>query len=167
MPRVRTLNELSKLQECGFGTPWPRHGLKLLYWFVDKYLEFDDDNEMCWRYNPTKRNFGFHPFENRCDGNVQLLPNIVLPYYEVGNLSKPKAHMLPKYVRKDYTGQHDDSNTDRIIVSIDGAHFDRVYVTEHLGESDYNQHGTYRISKSLIKIIQRYTRSEFLSAMGI
>ncbi|XP_053478124.1 uncharacterized protein LOC128606119 [Ictalurus furcatus] len=167
MPRVRTLNELSQLQECGFGTPWPRHGLKLLYWFVDKYLEFDDDNEMCWRYNPTRRNFGFHPFENRYDGNVQLLPNFVLPYYEVGNLSKPKAHMLPKYVRKDYTGQHDDSNTDRIIVSIDGAYFDRVYVTEHLGESDYNQHGTYRISKGLLEIIQRYTRSEFLSEMGI
>ncbi|KAI5107660.1 hypothetical protein C0J45_1254 [Silurus meridionalis] len=166
MPRLRTLNELSQLQESGYGQPHPRHGLKLLYWFVNKYIEFDEDNEMCWRYHPNRRYYGFHPFENRYDGNVQLLPDSGFPYYEVGNLSKPKAHRLPKYVQKYYTGYHDDSNTDRIIVSVDDEYFDRVYVTEHLGDSDYNPHGTFRISKGLIKIIQDYTREDFLDEMG-
>lgn len=167
MPRLRTLNELSQLQQSGFGQPWPRHGLQLLYWFVNKYIEFDDNNEMCWRYDPEKRFYGFHPFENRYDDNVQLLPDTGLPYYEVGNLSKPKAHRLPKYVRKYYTGYHDDSNTDRVIVSVDDEYFDRIYVTEHCGESDYNQRGTYRISRGLIMRIQDYTLEGFLSKMGL
>lgn len=165
MPRVRTLNELSQLQESGFGQPGPRHGLRLLYWFVNKYIDFDNNNEMCWRYDPERRYYGFHPFENRYDNNLQLLPDSGLPFYEVGNLGKPRAHKLPKYVRRDYTGYHDDSNTDRIIVSVDDEYFDRVYVTEHLGESDYNSQGTFRISKGLIQIIQGYTLNEFLSKM--
>lgn len=166
MPRVRTLNELSHLQQSGFGQPRPRHGLKLLYWFVNKYVDFVN-NEMCWRYDPERRFYGFHPFENRYDGNVQLLPNTRYPYYEVGNLSKPRARRLPEYVWRDYTGSHDDSNTDRIIVSVDDVHFDRVYVTEHRGESDYNPHGTYRISKGLITIIQDYELEDFLSEMSL
>ncbi|KAM9477146.1 uncharacterized protein Hap1MRO34_010036 [Clarias gariepinus] len=165
MPRLRTLNQLSHLQESGFGRPRPHHGLKLLYWFANKYVEFDEDNEMCWRYHPKKRFYGFHPFDNRYDGNVQLLPDTQFHYYEVGNLHKPNAHRLPKYVRKDYTGTHDDSNTDRIIVSVDDEYLDRVYITEHLGESDYNPQGTFRISRGLIMILQDYTLEGFLDEM--
>lgn len=165
MPRLRTLNELAHLQESEFGTPQPRHGLKLLYWFANKYVKFDEDNQMCWRYHPRTRWYGFHPFENRYDEDVQLLPDSGFPYYEVGNLGKPRANRLPKYVRSDYTGHHDHSNIDRIIVSVDDEYFDRVYVTEHHGESNYNRLGTYRISKGLITIIQDYTLDEFLDEM--
>lgn len=164
---MQTLNELSQLRESGFGRPSPRHGLRLLYWFANKFIEFDEDNDMCWRYHPERRLYGFHPFENRYDGNVQLLPDTDLHYYELGNLSRPRAHRLPKSILRDYTGHHDDSNKDRIIVSVDDEYFDRVYVTEHLGESDYNPHGTYRISRGLLMIIQDYTREEFLEEMGL
>lgn len=165
MPRLRTLNELAHLRDSEFGQPSPRHGLNLLYWFANKYVKFDEDNEMCWRYHPKKRWYGFHPFENRYDENVRLLPETDFPYYEVGNLGKPRSNKLPGYVRCDYTGYHDGSNIDRIIVSVDGEYFDRVYITEHLGDSDYNPHGTYRISKGLITIIQDYTRDGFLDEM--
>lgn len=167
MPKIRTLNELSHLRNSGYGQPWPRHGLKLLYWFANKYVDFDEDNAMCWRYDPERRWYGFHPFENRDDENVQLLPDTYLPYYEVGNLGKPRSNKLPKYVRRDYTGHHDDSNIDRVIVRVKDEHFDRVYVTEHCGESNYNPHGTYRISRGLIMLIQEYALDEFLKEMNV
>ncbi|XP_052463008.1 uncharacterized protein LOC128020238 isoform X5 [Carassius gibelio] len=96
MVRLRTLNELSHLRETGFGQPYPRHGLSLLWWFADDCVEIDDDGNMIARYDPEHRDFGFHPFHN----SEGILPDNDLPYYEMGNLRHPG--MLPHDVTKNY-----------------------------------------------------------------
>ncbi|MCJ8730186.1 hypothetical protein PDJAM_G00181290, partial [Pangasius djambal] len=88
------------------------------------------------------------------------------PYYEVGNLRKPGANDLPHYVREDYTYFPDNSNMDRIIVSLNNNCIERVYVTEHRDRSNFNKHSTYRISKHLIRIIRGLTLEEFLLKTG-
>ncbi|KAI5625185.1 hypothetical protein C0J50_15300 [Silurus asotus] len=166
MAELQTLNELDHLRNTEFGRPPPRHGLKLLYWFAKNCLSFDDNKRMCWRFDPDDGEYGFHLFENRYNINGdQLLPDKDLPYYEVGNLSKSGAGDLPKYVRKNYTSHHDESNKDRIIVSVDEEWFDEVYITEHQGQASYNADATYRISRGLLMIIQRLTLKGFLSDM--
>ncbi|XP_053535879.1 uncharacterized protein LOC108263012 isoform X1 [Ictalurus punctatus] len=169
MPKPPTLNELKRLEETGFGKPYPRHGLKLLYWFAHDCLYFDDDNEMCWQYDPEERYFGFHLFENRIDKNGdQLLPEVELDYYMVGNLRRAGADDLPDYVREDYiqNRNHSERNMDRIIVSVDDEWFDRVYVTEHSDRTDFNKEATYCISRGLIMIIRRLTLENFLTETG-
>lgn len=167
MAAPQTLNELDHLRNSGFGQPHPRHGLKLLYWFAKRCLNFHGDQQMCWRHDPEEGKYGFHPFQNRHNENgVQILPDIDLPYYEVGNLSRARANDLPQYVREDYTNHDDESNTDRIIVSVDEERFDKVYITEHQGQSNYNLDATYRISRGLLMIIRRLTLQNFLSEMG-
>lgn len=166
MSRLQTLNEMSHLELCRFGRPSPRHGLKLLYWFANECLSFDN-NEMLSRFNPEDGEFGFHLFENRYERNgVQLLPDVDLPYYVVGNLNKTRSNELPYYVTKEYTGLQDNSNMDRVIVSMDNEWFDKVYVTEHNGLSSYNSDSTYRISKGLLKIIQGLSLEDFLRRIG-
>ncbi|KAF4094171.1 hypothetical protein AMELA_G00010000 [Ameiurus melas] len=130
MSKPPTLNELKQLEESGFGKPYPRHGLKLLYWFANDCLDFDVYNKMCWKYDPEERNFGFHLFENRIDKyGEKLLPEVKLVYYEVGNLSRAGAQELPGYIQEDYIKNRDDCdhNMDRIIVSVDDDCFDKVY----------------------------------------
>ncbi|XP_036438905.1 uncharacterized protein LOC118816572 [Colossoma macropomum] len=167
MPTLETLNEMTQLRSSGFGQPWPRHGLKLLYWFATECVSFDENNEMFSRYSPEAGHYGFHYFENRPDGyGVRLLPDVDFPYYEVGNLHSPGAHELPDYVTEDKTRKQDGSNMDRIIVSRDNVWFDRVYITAHKDESNFDIDSTYRISKGLLRIISQLTLEEFLYEMG-
>ncbi|XP_043072995.1 uncharacterized protein LOC122323360 [Puntigrus tetrazona] len=159
---VETLNELIHLRNAGFGRPWPRHGLKLLYWFAKDCVSFES-NSMLSECDPAEGDFGFHYFENRYDqrGN-KLLPETHFPYYVVGNLNSPGAEDLPDYVSED---KH-RSNSDRVIVSLDEEWFDRVYVTQHNGRSNYDPHATYRISKGLLMIVRRMSLEDFLVEMG-
>ncbi|KAK3553731.1 hypothetical protein QTP70_007593 [Hemibagrus guttatus] len=169
MTKLETLNELKQLEESGFGQHYPRHGLKLLYWFANDCVYFDAYNNMCWQYDPEDRCFGFHLFKNRTDDYGQkLLPDVDHDYYEVGNLSKSGADDLPDYVLEDYNQDPDDceSNMERIIVSVDDECIDRVYVTEHTDQADFNKEATYRISRGLIKIIRDLTLENFLSKTG-
>ncbi|XP_036438902.1 uncharacterized protein LOC118816569 [Colossoma macropomum] len=166
MPKMKTLNELAHLKESRFGRPEPRHGLKLLYWFANDCLSLNHYG-MFSECDPTSRDFGFHPFENRYDSNgVKLLPDVDSSYYVVGNLNSAGADELPDYVREDYTGLMDDSNMDRIIVSLDDDMFDRVYVTEHDSRIHYNPNATYRISKGLLQIISDLELEDFLRKTG-
>ncbi len=164
---VETLNELSQLRNTRFGRPWPRHGLKLLYWFANECVSFENNN-MLSECDPADGDFGFHDFENRFDqyGN-KLLPDVDFPYYVVGNLNSPGAEELPDYVSEDdHTDEH-NSNTDRIIVSLDEEEwFDKVYVTQHNDRSNYDRHATYRISRGLLMIIRRRSLEDFLVDMG-
>ncbi|XP_017318862.1 uncharacterized protein LOC108263005 [Ictalurus punctatus] len=169
MPKLKTLNELKQLEESGFGKPFPRHGLKLLYWFAHDCLYFDDNSEMCWQYDPEEGDFAFHLFENRIEKNGdKLLPDVNLDYYVVGNLSKAGADELPDYVREDFIKNCNNKtrNMDRIIVSVEDEYFDRVYVTEHSDRTDFNKEATYRISRGLIMIIRRLILEEFLLRTG-
>ncbi|KAK7165598.1 hypothetical protein R3I93_005612 [Phoxinus phoxinus] len=167
---METLNELAQLRDSGFGKPWPRHGLNLLYWFAKKCVSFGNDNVMIYKCDPTKGDFGFHLFEKRNDdfGN-KLRPDADHPYYVVGNLNikkYPKAKYLPGYVSKHKSDQL-NSNTDRIIVSLyDEEEFNRVYVTQHHDRSNYDPNATYRISRGLLMIIRRMSLEEFLKEMG-
>ncbi|XP_060771992.1 uncharacterized protein LOC132882904 [Neoarius graeffei] len=167
MSRLQTLNEMSHLERCRFGRPSPRHGLKLLFWFAKDCISFDFNNEMLSECDPDDGEFGFHLFENRYERTGdKLLPDVDLPYYVVGNLNKPRSYELPHYVREEYTGLYDNSNTDRIIVSMDNEWFDKVYVTEHNDRSNYNSDVTYRISKGLLKLIQGLSLNDFLWRTG-
>ncbi|XP_053088223.1 uncharacterized protein LOC117596854 [Pangasianodon hypophthalmus] len=169
MTKPPTLNELKRLEKSGFGKLYPRHGLKLLYWFAHECLYFDAYNRMCWQYDPEEGDFGFHRFENRNDEHGEtLLPDVNLEYYEVGNLRRAGADELPDYVLDDYNQNrdHSDSNMDRIIVSVDDECFDRVYVTQHSDRTDFNKKATYCISRGLIMIIRRLTLNNFLLKTG-
>ncbi|XP_036439364.1 uncharacterized protein LOC118816870 [Colossoma macropomum] len=165
MPKIETLNELAHLKKSRFGRPEPRHGLKLLYWFANNCLSFNHYG-MFSECDPTSRDFGFHPFNNRYDRNGVQLLDVDSSYYVVGNLNSAGADELPDYVREDYTGLMDDSNMDRIIVSLDDDMFDRVYVTEHDMTRHYNPSATYRISKGLLKIISNLELEDFLRKTG-
>lgn len=164
---MKTLEEIAELEQSGFGRPHPRHGLKLLYWFANKCLSFNQDNAMQSCCYPENGDFGFHTFENKYERNSgKLLPIVAFHYYEVGNLSKPRAYNLPPYVRKDFTRTVCNSNMDRIIVSLNNMCFERVYVTQHKGRSNFNKDFTYHISKRLIMSIRGLTLGEFLLQTG-
>ncbi len=163
---METLNKLAQLRNTRFGRPRPRHGLKLLYWFANECISFENNN-MLSECDPAEGDFGFHYFENRYDqyGN-KLLPEADFPYYVVGNLNSPGAEELPDYVSEDkYTDVH-NNNTDRIIVSLDEEWFDKVYVTQHNDRSNYDPHATYQISRGLLMIIRRMSLEDFLKKMG-
>ncbi|MCI4376027.1 hypothetical protein PGIGA_G00183410 [Pangasianodon gigas] len=164
---MKTLEEIDQLEQSRFGRPHPRHGLKLLYWFANDCLSFNQNNVMLSHCYPENGNFGFHSFENKYERNSgKLLPKVAFPYYEVGNLRKPGANDLPHYVREDYTRFPDNSNMDRIIVSLNNNCIERVYVTEHRDRSNFNKHSTYHISKRLIMIIRGLTLEDFLLKTG-
>ncbi|XP_048051074.1 uncharacterized protein LOC125271132 isoform X2 [Megalobrama amblycephala] len=164
---METLNELAQLRDSGFGQPWPRHGLKLLYWFANDCFSFKRKNSMLCKCDPANGEFGFHLFENRYDEyGDKLLPDIDFPYYVVGNLNSPGAEELPDYVSEDNSPDLHNSNTDRIIVSLyDEEWFHRVYVTQHHNRSNYDQNATYRISRGLLMIIRRRSLEYFLEEM--
>ncbi|XP_071247940.1 uncharacterized protein [Salvelinus alpinus] len=155
---VRTLNTMAELRGSRFGRPWPRHGLKLLFWFANDYIVFDDDNQMFANYDLNNGHFGFHHFRNRleCDNNVckRLLPDEGYPFYEVGNLHLIASDSMPEYVRKYNTGDIDTSNMDRLIISMrPDMTVDKVYVTQHEDLRSFDPVNTYRISRGLLMII--------------
>ncbi|KAK6324945.1 hypothetical protein J4Q44_G00042870 [Coregonus suidteri] len=169
---METLNEIDHLQSSVFGRPWPRHGLQLLHWFSHDYVTFNNDSEMVTVRNPKKKAFGFHRFFDNIeehDGQCnQLLPDQDLPYYEVGNLNKPGSENLPDYVSENHTGHSDDSNIDRIIISLQSDRvLDRIYVTQHDHQRGaFDPQRTYRISKGLISIIRNLELDELLEKTG-
>lgn len=169
MTKPPTLNELRQLEASGFGQLYPRHGLKLLHWFANDCLHFDAYNRMCWQNDPEEGGFGFRLFKNRNDKDGdKLLPDVNLEYYEVGNLSRAEADELPDYVLEDYNHdrEHRESNKERIIVSVDDECFDRVYVTEHSDQAEFNKEATYCISRGLIMIIRQLSLDSFLLKTG-
>ncbi|KAK7160995.1 hypothetical protein R3I94_003841 [Phoxinus phoxinus] len=168
---MKTLDDLAQLRDSGFGKPWPRHGLNLLYWFAKDCVSFGKDNVMIYKCYPAGRDFGFHLFKKRKDDNgKKLLPDRYHPYYVVGNLNikkYPKAKDLPEYVSKHYSTGQLDSNTDRIIVSLcDKDDLKRVYVTKHYDRSNYDPNATYQISRGLLMIIKEMSLEEFLEEIN-
>ncbi|KAK6300315.1 hypothetical protein J4Q44_G00284130 [Coregonus suidteri] len=170
MANIKTLNEMGHLNSSGFGRPWPRHGLYLLHWFSHKYVTFDNNGDLRALYNPKRKEFGFHHFDNRpeCHGNCyQLLPNQNFPYYEVGNLNAPGADDLPADVRQNYKRHQDNSNMDRIIISLHpGSVLDKVYVTQHEDVRTFDRQNTYRISRGLVRLVRNLQLEELLRQAG-
>lgn len=119
--------------------------------------------------NPYYRCYGFHPFRNRIEDNDNspLLPHQFVTYYEVGNLNVTEASQLPYYVRQQYNHRSDDSNTNRLIISVDSnGYIHRVYVTEHSDKTRFSSSVTYRISQGLISSIKELRLDEFLDQMN-
>ncbi|XDV15714.1 hypothetical protein PO909_015732 [Leuciscus waleckii] len=161
-----TLNELSQLKQSGFGQPWPRHGLNLLYWFAQDYIDFSNGNIVSY-YRPENGDFGFHKYHNRIDEEDPIVPIQNLPYYEVGNLNYSGADKLPNYVRANYSRNIPDNNKDRVIVRLDAnGRFNRVYVTEHSDPKRFDGSKTFRVSQGLLLIIKNKSRDQYLSELS-
>ncbi|XP_049426498.1 uncharacterized protein LOC125885100 [Epinephelus fuscoguttatus] len=162
---------LEHLMNSGFGRPFPRHGLQLLFWFANQCVTCEPINfvvimKLVSDCQPENGFFGFHQF-----GNVEeLLPVLKKPkkrkgktkvvYYEVGNLNTetyPASANLPAYVRENY-GLYGDYNIDRIIIGyqVKTRVVETVYVTEHDGVAfgRFNTDRTYEVSPELIQVLQ-------------
>lgn len=157
---------MADLQRSGFGQPSPRHGLKLLYWFVNNCVEVTQQNRMLSLCSPSTGDFGFRIFHNRDEGGKgHLLPDSSnLPYYELGNLSASGAKSLPEYVREKYTGFQDKSNTDRIIISLESGTFRSIYVTRHETRSNFDPSHTFCVGLKLVRTMKNLQREDFLRA---
>ncbi|XP_030643698.1 uncharacterized protein LOC115823815 [Chanos chanos] len=153
--QIETLTTLEDLKDSGFGRPSPRHGLKLLFWFMNKCVKFNKKKNLVIQCCPSKGDYGFHVFQN----SEGLLPMANGQYFEVGNLNSaryPGALNLPddvqecyRYIRNSLT-----CNKDRIIIRLVGQKVvSMVYLTEHKSRG-FDQERTYLLSLDLIKFIQ-------------
>lgn len=141
---------LEHLMNSGFGRPFPRHGLQLLFWFA-----------------------------NHCV-TCELINSVLvmkMAYFEVGNLNTetyPSSANLPTYVRENYefNGNCVNYNIDRIIISyqVRTRVVETVYVTEHdtavFGR--FSPDRTHEISCELIQALQnpQLDLTTFLTQMG-
>ncbi|GLD61131.1 uncharacterized protein AKAME5_001297800 [Lates japonicus] len=182
------LSTLDHLMISGFGRPFPRHGLQLLFWFANQCVTCEPINfvvvmKLVSDCQPERGVFGFHRFDNieellpllnrhrRCNSKSQVA------YFVVGNLNTetyPASANLPTYVRENYglDGNSGNHNMDRIIISYQMRTrvVETVYVTEHdrAAFGRFSPDRTYEISSELIQTLQspQLDLTNFLTKTG-
>ncbi|CAB1328137.1 unnamed protein product, partial [Coregonus sp. 'balchen'] len=112
-----TIDKISGLRGIWYGNIFPRHGLHLLYWFVDQ-SEIDNNHDIIQtHFDPARGDNGFGYFNN----NNSFLPALTDPkrqaYYVVGDISKSNSWALPEYVTENYYNslKSGNRNMDRIV----------------------------------------------------
>ncbi|XP_041839270.1 uncharacterized protein LOC121638498 [Melanotaenia boesemani] len=179
---------LEHLITSGFGHPFPRHGLQLLFWFANHCVTCELENsvevmKLVSDCQPETGVYGFHLFGNM----EELLPVLHKPkkrkrkkqftYFEVGNLNTetyPSSANLPAFVRENYgfDGDYSISNMDRIIISYQAGSgvVETVYVTEHddAAFGRFRPDRTHKVSSELVRALQnpQLDISSFLIQMG-
>ncbi|XP_063739476.1 uncharacterized protein LOC134864444 isoform X3 [Eleginops maclovinus] len=174
------LFSLEQLMSSGFGRPFPRHGLQLLFWFANHCVTCEVINfvlimKLVSDCQPERGVYGFHLFGNmeellpvlnrkrKSKRQEEDRPYSQVLYFEVGNLNTetyPGSADLPSYVRENYDleGNIDDINIDRIIVSyqLRTRVVETVYVTEHDRAvfGMFSADRTFEINPELIQDLQ-------------
>lgn len=133
-----TIDTIRDLRDIWYGSIFPRHGLYLLYWFVDQ-SEIDINHDIIQtHFDPARGDYGFGFFDN----NDSFLPALTDPkrqaYYAVGDISKANSWALPEYITQSYYNslKSGNRNRDRIIVRVVRANgsnqfrLDEVFVTQ-------------------------------------
>ncbi|KAI7789702.1 hypothetical protein IRJ41_010968 [Triplophysa rosa] len=154
---VKNLVSIDDLSKVDYGRDAPCHGLQLLFWFSQQVLNIDQNGILTFNSNfdPTRGDYGFKHFGNK----EAVLPTLSQrSYYSVGNLNSPGANALHAYVQEFKNVGSPTRNMDRLIVSVNPVHPNRVYnvyITAHnFGSDDFNHNATREIDSSLIQQIR-------------
>ncbi|XP_019899218.1 uncharacterized protein LOC109615129 [Esox lucius] len=162
-----TIDAIRDLRGIWFGNIFPRHGLHLLYWFVDQSDVSSNYETIQTNFDPARGDYGFGYYSN----NDSFLPVLTNPkreaYYSVGDISKKNSWGLPEYVTESYYNslKSGDRNRDRIIVRVVQANgsnefkLDKVFVTQlhPLNDNQANMidpNHTYLVTFDLLREIQ-------------
>nr|XP_046188176.1 uncharacterized protein LOC124016878 isoform X3 [Oncorhynchus gorbuscha] len=162
-----TIDTIRDLRGIWYGNIFPRHGLHLLYWFVDQ-SEIDKSHDIIQtHFDPARGDYGFGYFNN----NDSFLPALTDPkrqaYYAVGDISKAKSWALPEYITQNYYNslKSGNRNRDRMIVRVARANgpnqfrLDEVFVTQMYPLNDnqvnsFDPNHTNSIGFDLLREIQ-------------